>query len=412
VLVPLLFPVPACDFDALELRDRPPAIVASYAAPVPPTSTKDFLGTPWGQTVTTTNFALVWSDGEATLDQANAIGADLERAWDALVLEQGWRQPHSSEQYLIWVQLDPFLGVDGNTTVLTAEAFPDGYPVLSIDPSQPDPGRLAAAAAHQLMHALQMRVADPSDADGADGWYWEATAVWAEQAVDATDTSHARWASSYLEFPWLPHDSLLEDHDHGMFLLNLWLEGQRPGIVAEIWDLSSTGSWESRMVDILGRDIGDVWGGFTGAVAADLLDPADLYPAVVPGEVVLMGSSGYVDYLGTNYHLYDGDIPRTVGIVPLIDGQLTVASSGLQVGTSVVVGPGEVVAVTGLSPTGANYQLMLSDAPPVIGDSLGPDLDLGAEESVRTVTGGCQQARGPVGLWAWLMVLVVGRRRR
>lgn len=308
---------------------------------------------------------------------------------------------------------DPFLGADGQTDVVYSDTYPDGYPVLSLDPTLTEQ-RLAAAAAHQLMHALQLRLRTEEERQGASGWYFEATAVWAEAEVDPLNTHHVPLARGYLDYSWLAYDSTLSGHDAGLFLLNRWFEQWRPGMVQEIW-MASVGAdldWPYLFRAQSGLDDGSLWGGFNGWLAID--GHGAQYGSPMVSDEAHTGTASYLSYLATEFFVHDGDALARLEVIPLIDGQQVVLAHGEQVGSEVVVEPDGVVSVTGLSEGGANFQFLVSDA----ADPDGPlDSGLvvtgGPRQSSRVTTGSCSHTGGPgLALGAGWFVLLLMRRRQ
>ena len=113
------------------------------------------------QSKNSANFAVGWEEGQGTEDDADRALEALEQAWSALIEEQQWRQPKSSETHLIWVIFNRNLGGTGLTTSYTDSNFPDGYPVIYLNPDYSDLEDFwASLSAHEFAHAIQYAYRD------------------------------------------------------------------------------------------------------------------------------------------------------------------------------------------------------------------------------------------------------------
>jgi MYXO-CTERM domain-containing protein len=378
----------------------------------PPLPERGTYGEPWLDNVhETEHFAVTWSDGGGTEAGARRSGEALEEAWVQLVDEQGWRPPVSSDDYLIWVILDTSLGGTGLTTEYTTTDFPQGYPVIYLNPDYSGNTVFwAHLSAHEFAHALQYAERDDYSGAGAEAWYWEASAEWqVEQALPDLD-DYARQTEYYADQPWHRYDSMDGWHQYGMVALNAWLEEQwGPEGLRDVWADSGGGAdWVELIEARSGMDEAGIWGGFTAAYAAEALRESARYsPVLVDGELT-DGQVGAVARLGTDYFEATQETAvRATGEVVL--------SGPWGVGVVINVAPGELIGVTGLSEAPADYALGFEAllVPEDTGDS---GLDTGPVGSEEPGPRACSCAAGsadPSGL-AWLALLgllALGRRR-
>ncbi len=229
-----------------------------------------------------TNFTVQWSD--ATVDPARAADLldQLESAWTVLVDEEGWPAPTSSDEWLLWVVLDPALGGSGYTTVYGSDDYPDGYPVTYLNPAYDleDPRFGLSVAVHEFGHMLQYRLRD-WELGGADAWYWEATSEWvAERAAPSLDT-YAESTFWYAQWPHARFDAVERFHPYGMLLLNAWLDERVFGFdgVREVWlaGRDDDTAWDVLVGEVAGRDFGEMVAEMAAEVAAGTLREGALY---------------------------------------------------------------------------------------------------------------------------------------
>lgn len=248
---------------------------------------KGIFGSSFDHHVETENFTIQWTD--PTLDPARVdeIGVALELAWTALVEEGGWTPPVSSDNYLLWVILDPTLAGSGYTTEYTAAEFPEGYPVTYLHPTiyaDEYPDYALSVAAHEFGHMLQYAVADWDPSNGQT-WYWEATAEWqAERAVPDIDT-YALSSYWYARGPELSFDSVYNGHPYGMFVLNAYLDEHEFGLdgIRDVWEASGP-PWDEVIAERAGRDFASIMHDFVGAYGAEALAESALYDRPITPE--------------------------------------------------------------------------------------------------------------------------------
>ena len=273
---------------------------------------KSIYGRHYEHYVETTNFTIDWSDADIDSDVADAAGEALEGAWTAFLREQDWTPPVSSDTYKIWVVLDPDLGMTGYTTEYYTDDFPEGYPVIYLDPSwASQPAFFGALAAHEFMHTLQYALRDWDGTDASEAWYWEASANWASELADPDRDGYQYASEWYADQADLSYDSMTGYHQYGIFVFNAWLEQVQTGAggMKAVWDLSAVddSNWRTLLEESTGADATDLWGGFTGAYANGQLAESDLYTAVTTEGALQDGVSGDLPELGTHYYRVRAD---------------------------------------------------------------------------------------------------------
>ena len=396
------------DAPAIELRHgigvRPP----------PPGPDKEWFGTPAGETLQTDNFGVVWANGTADAGQAQAVADELETAWQALIVDGDWPQPTLSESYLVWVVLDPYLGVDGRTVEVDAPEAPGGYPVISIDPALSG-DELALSTAHQLTHAVQFRMREPAPDVDVEAWYWEASAVWSSVQI-VGGTAWIPLADTYLEAPDQRYDSAIGDHHYGMFLLNSWLEEDDPGIVREIWEQSrwlSDESWPQILEEATEIPQDQLFAEFSAAVGNDQLALSAQIGEVTLEDDLLSGVAGLLPRYGVHHYRSTSNEAVIVEVPMGSDEAEVILASPSGTGLEVVLQPGEVLAVVGIRELGGSYQVFVRPADPGTGTGPGPATGRTdpSEESLVQGSCACSADRGPAG-WAWILLFFGWFRRR
>jgi len=416
-------------------QPRPGPGLFPVDAPPPPDG-KPVYGTAYDYAIESENFVVTWWDGSVDRATAELTSAVMEDTWQALVVEQGWPAPDSSDDYLLWVVLDRTLSGTGITYEYYSDAYPNGYPAVYVNPDYAwDEAFYRNLVAHEFVHTLQYGMRDYTET-GGESWYWEASAQWgAERAAPAVD-GHLDSSAYYADRPWYRFDSMDDSHQYGMFVLNAYLEevAGDDDTMRQVW-LEGAGragqTWDVVLEAATGLPPADIWGGFTAAYANDALAESSGYADVLVDGSLTDGQAGAVAYLGTDYFEATSDHTLTVGSP---DGHDVIVSSPQGWGTSVQVRAGDRVGVIGLEDrTAASYVLTLGDPeepvedPDDTGDT--DDTDAGtpgtgdtsddavaepeATEGTGTDKSGCMVVSG-AGSWAAVGVglMVVARRRR
>lgn len=317
VLTSLAAPPPPCTtpdaLAALSGRALPthPHMLAAPAnldgRPRPRADGKSVYGGHYEHFVDTDNFTIGWWDASIDPAAAETAAEALEDAWAAFVQEQGWTPPVSSDRYLLWVLLDPSMSGTGFTTEYVTDEFPQGYPVIYLNPAwATQPEFWGSLAAHEFMHALQYALREWDGSAPSEAWYWEASASWASEIAEPDRDGFQYSSAWYAEQPQLSYDSMAGSHQYGMFTFNAWMEEALtgPGGMKAVWDRSATddAAWDDLLEASTGVNRRDLWGGFTGAYGNEQLADAALYTRVAFEGAAEDGAVGTLAELGTHYY--------------------------------------------------------------------------------------------------------------
>lgn len=368
---------------------------------------KTLYGAPFSNQVYSENFAVGWKDGDATPADADAALRALETTWKALIEERKWQAPVSSDRHYIWVILTPDLSGTGFTTTYKDSNFPQGYPVIYLNPNySQDRDFWASLSAHEMAHAVQYSYRDYAT-NSEEPWYWEASAEWQSELALPQNNSYGYQSIHYSDQPHLRYSSMENNHQYGMFVLNAYLEEhlEGPGSVRRIWELSQDqpdAHWGELISEAMGSKIGAIVAGMANKMSR--LDFEDGQHYIAPQRISDLGDghSGKLAYLGTHYlDSQDGARVTAQGEVLL--------STNSGVGNQVFLRAGETLAVTGLHPSSTAYSLSVS--PWIASNDSGIDTG-GARESP---TGGCackspSSQKAPTGIFAALCLLFLRRR--
>lgn len=400
-----------------------PAALRVPADPAPPDG-RPVQGTRLDHHVDSDHFTVAWAEGRGDSESATAASEALERAWQALVVDQGFRAPVSSDAYLLWVVLEPGLGATGLTTEYANAAYADGYPVIFLDPSWSLDAELwQSVATHELAHAIQFAYRDyEGDIDEErEPWFWEASAEWSVALARPDLDVYAGSSRYYATATAAPHWVMARSHQYGMFVVNAHLEEQLAGAGAmrAVWERGASRpdeAWHTLIADVAGVPPAAVFGGAAVSYGmGELEDAEDYWPATAAG-LLGDGVEGNAGWLGAR--LYVADTDATVDVTAT-GGGATLAAPGA-VGRSVQVRAGEVLAVVGTEDTDNTFVLAIS--PPVSGGG-GGVADSGDGRSTRSGVssgfgtegeGGCsatRRARGALPLLFVLVLSLCGRRR-
>jgi len=341
-------------------------------SPAPPDG-KPIYGTPYDESETSENFLVTWTDSTVDPAVATQTLTDLEDAWAALVDDQAWPQPVSGDTYKLWVILDPTLSGTGLTTEYASGEYPEGYPVIFLNPTWASETRFwRSLVAHEFAHALQYRLRDYAG-ESWEPWYWEASAQWQSELSDPDNDGHVYTAAWYAARPGDPYDSMIDSHQYGMFVFNAWLEEHQTGPdgLRQVWLLAEERqgeSWDQVLAESTGEDPGTLWAGFAGAYGNGGLAQSDDYEVASQRGTLDEGVGGDLAYLGTDYWTVaeDGEVSLEVD-----GGDAAVLGGASGTGQSLPVQAGDMLAVTGLVADGfATYTLSLETGG---GDSGGGD---------------------------------------
>jgi hypothetical protein len=333
----------------------------------PPPAGKGVYGDSMDNHLDTENFSVQWAEGDGTDEIAEAAAEALESAWTVLIEEQGWRAPVSSDRYLLWVVLDPSLSGTGFTTEYKTADYPDGYPVVYVNPEMFSYGDFfLALAQHEFHHAIQYGYRNYT-ASSDEPWYWEASANWAPYLVGPEANSFDYSAAWYADAAELDYASMSGSHQYGMFVLNAYLDT----FVAEhtmrtVWELGEGGDrWLDIVATAAGLSADEVWGRFTANYAEDGLDSLGKFgaPRFVRADAgTEAGTDGEAEQFGTVYYEFSGGDGTFLAEFASLDGT-AVLSVGEQVGETIELRDGDRFAVTATARSGASWTLAFSEAP-------------------------------------------------
>jgi hypothetical protein len=213
-----------------------------------------------------------------------------------------------------------------------------GYLVLDNDYAGfgPDPAAaLRSTVAHELTHLVQFGLAYD-----AEGWAYEATAVWVEQVVFPDDDARTQYLADFARQPALSLTDFGDasggfDRAYGAYVWNLWLAHRHgPDVVRDAW--LAAGDLDDHVLDGYAaalRDRGTLlerelvafsaataaWdvGGFPG-------EPAD-YPVVArartgPAAALASGAVAEVTLDPLAAHVTDLDVPAGAAVEVVVRG--------------------------------------------------------------------------------------------
>jgi len=355
---------------------------------------KALYGSPWPNQESSENFVVVWENGQGNIPSAKAALDALEEAWTALVDQQDWEPPEASEDYLIWVILSRELSGTGVTTLYTDGNFPQGYPVIYMNPDWSHLTEFwASLSAHEFAHALQYSYRTWSTS-AEEPWYWEASAEWQAELALPEVNAYAIQAQYYSEQSHLRFSSMENSHQYGMFLLNAFIEEHLTGNggLRSIWTLAASrknARWDSIIAEDLQLDFEYVIGGMSQQLCSMDFNDAQHYTHPAQAGALEKGSSGEVFYLGSQYWLAKEDALVTAS------GDVLLASPE-GIGEEITVEAGQVLSVTGLAESSATYSLQLSQIPEDTGETGAQnpkDDDTGTAS--ETPAGACACTSGP-----------------
>lgn len=381
----------------------PPPQLDGRAHPGPPDA-KGVYGTPYADHVNSTNFTVNWAAGVTDSATADTVSQAMEEAWTALVRQQGWTPPVSSDQFLVWVILDTGISGTGLTTEYFTDDYPDGYPVIYINPAYASfPEFFRSLCAHEFAHSLQFALRDYYRGT-EESWYWEASAEWQAELALPDEDAYGAQSQYYSDAPDERYSSTTNYHQYGMFLLNAYIEEHITGDdgLHEIWDYASThgdSDWDVVLSGALETDVEAIWAGFNVTMATGDLREWHLYRRPTREGDLEDGLTGSLPYLGTHYY----DV-REAATVQAEGDVLLAGPDGF--GPEVAVQRGDTLAVLGVNQTETSYTLLY--VVPEDTDDGGPNTTPLPDDDSKT----CAATPRASGLSAALLALALLRRRR
>lgn len=163
----------------------------------------------WGNIINSESKFLFWQDENFNqipdyIDQVKTIA---EESWQKLIDEEGFRPPHNTEQFYLDIYLANTGVLDpdhaGFLNIRSFSAFADTYadqtPYLAIREDL-DPKDLQVTLAHELFHAIQFayKPLSPQVNELSEVWWYEASAMWAEDIVYDNVNDYVRLVNSWM----------------------------------------------------------------------------------------------------------------------------------------------------------------------------------------------------------------------
>lgn len=204
----------------------------------------------------TEHFRLHWTSQTADVTEPAFVeqaAAVFEEVWQVQVEELGWPAPPG----------DGDLGGNGLVDVYFVDLGDEAYGYAAVDDQpcagceadsgflvmdndyagfSPDAlGALRSAAAHEFSHLLHFGIAHD-----AEGWAYEATAVWLEQQVFPAVDARTQYLTDFVGRPELAltdfeHGSGGFDRAYGLYVWNMWLSSRYgPAVVRDAWTSAAT----------------------------------------------------------------------------------------------------------------------------------------------------------------------------
>ncbi len=352
-------------------------------------------GTPYALNRQTENFSINWTQTDMPQPAVDMVEQALELAWTKLIEEQGWPGPVSSDEHLVWVVLDETMEGTGFTTEFFTDDYPQGYPVVYINPTWATSSAFyKGLAAHEFMHAIQYEMREWNGGAEDQSWYWEASANLAPELVESRWDGHHYTSAWYADHAHERFDTYIGGHQYGMYVVNAHLEDiLGPGTMKSIWEAGRDdpeAPWDNLMQQATGLTPEETFGGFSGRYGNGTLPESSFYAFVTPMGTLIEGASSTSSYLGSEFWEVSADTWVTV------EGRAVLGNARGETGAEVQVFSGELLSVTGLAQD-TQYQLGLADEPT-------PDPDPVPGSPANPKDCGCSQ--GPSSSDWWLLPLL------
>lgn len=192
------------------------------------------------------NFVVRWGNTGVDADDAAALSAALEAAWDAEVDRLGYREPLTAR----WTKLNVYIGDSGDGAPSASGSAgyywydDEAYPMLVLSTlTVADQEYARAVAAHEFFHGVQAAYGTYAFGE-VDFWYWEATATWITSAVFPANTRYPELLFGQAFQPeqsingyFYGDEGVLAYHPYGAFIFVTWLTeiAAGPALVRRSW---------------------------------------------------------------------------------------------------------------------------------------------------------------------------------
>ncbi len=307
---------------------RSPGGAEPGQAPPPPAPLEEesCFGRQGSEYLLTEHFTVEWS-GSVTQDMAEDFAEWIEYSYEVEVEELGWTEPAGNDQYPILVYIYPNDGYAGAYTSVEWCGGANTYvPYMVIySGCWASQSWAKTVAAHEFNHVLQF-----STSFGPEVWYWEATAVWAEEQV-YPDYDYWRYDMEYYtEYPYLGLNTFDRNgygtrfyHMYGASIFNFALDNHfgGPDMVRQMWDYAKRyyynyyGLWVVDNVEGIDLEFDDVFVDFIASNTVMDYDEQNRYPDLaIQDEIDSLPAEGSSssryepESLGVNTILFDKDL--------------------------------------------------------------------------------------------------------
>lgn len=225
------------------------------------------------------HFRILWGSDTSLVNEAGveALAESLESSRSTF-LDLGYLEPagigteSQGEAWKLPIYMGntgsevPTIGWSGGYTTGCPDNWQAAYIVLS--PDMEDFGMQGwEVAAHELYHAVQFAYNNY----GVAGWWWEASATWAED-VAWPDSNGFAWFTDYQRAPWVTIEMENGSHEYSMYVLATSLEEvEKDGVhlMREIWETPASGvpaAFDS-LLESRGTTFSEAFARFTGHAA-------------------------------------------------------------------------------------------------------------------------------------------------
>lgn len=302
-----------------DLAQALPSTRAAGQAVPPPSPVDTCYGQQADNRLISEHFSVEWNTGSVSDAAAQSFLEDLEYAYQAEVVEQGWRPPAGDGQYLMLAMIaDQNMG-GAYTTVEACGNIYAPYMVAGKDAVNYG-SWTEEMAAHEFNHSLQFNYSF-----APEFWWWEATATYVQSEVRSS-RNWADYLSGYTELPYIAlgassqRDQDVFWHMYGLSIFAHYLSDYHGGrdTVRDSWENAS--HYHSQytyggqdIVEGLGLDWQETWADFITRNTCMEYTQQQYYPGIsitdtissFPASGGESGSRSPQGY-GENYIRFDG----------------------------------------------------------------------------------------------------------